>query len=704
MASGTQVGSIYYDLDLDDKKFVSGINSVKNELKGLEGAFRSAEQGSKIFLGALTAIGIAGLGAITAGVKYAGELETLEIALQTVSGSSEKAAEAMDIIRKKAAESPFFDTSSLAQFTQVMTASGQSIEKAVQSAIGFGDVAASFGKGTGEMTRMGNTLSQVIGKGKADIVDFKELVNAGWVSVRKDVAETMDVSMAQFEEMVSAGEIGYEQIAKAAEKYAGNADRQANTFQALMNRTKESILNLFSGLVIDTGIFDGVKNALIEFNKVLENVGSKENITKFMEFMKDWGPVVAGIILGGITPALFAMAGGFIAVMAPLIPFMIAGGAIALILKLLNDRFDLLGKGLPILAGILGGIGAIIAVTVVPAFIGWAIAAGSAAIATIAATWPLLLLAIAVGLVIAAIVWLVMNWEQVWNTIVTVAQNVWNTLVQFFTVSVPAFVETVITFLKELPTKILDFVWNVIILGFVEFLGLLVGLAVYGIPNLINTIINFLVNLPGMVWNILVSVYNFFVQAWNNIWNWLKTNIPIMISNVVAFIQQLPGKVWTIMVELKGKAEKGIKDAWTALLDEVKQWPQRMFDWGKKVIQSFADGIKNAIGAIADAFKEGMNRAKSLVEGKSPPIEGPFKEIDKWGFNVGMAWVDGFNQAFSTLSLPSTLPVINGIGGGGANGVSTNQDIDIYIDKVGDQQDVSAIGRELGFRAGIMPR
>ena len=58
------------------------------------------------------------------------------------------------------------------------------------------------------------------------------------------------------------------------------------------------------------------------------------------------------------------------------------------------------------------------------------------------------------------------------------------------------------------------------------------------------------------------------------------------------------------------------------------------------------------------AFKDGLNKAKALVEGNSPPIAGPFKDIDQWGFNVGTAWVDGVRKAIGDMSIGSPLPFI----------------------------------------------
>ena len=93
--------------------------------------------------------------------------------------------------------------------------------------------------------------------------------------------------------------------------------------------------------------------------------------------------------------------------------------------------------------------------------------------------------------------------------------------------------------------------------------------------------------------------------------------------------------------------------SWQGLIKEDIAENRRLFEWGKKLMQSFADGIKAAVGAIVDAFKAGMDRAKGMVKGESPPKEGPFRKIDDWGYNVGQAWVEGMKEAIAGFSMES---------------------------------------------------
>lgn len=268
-----------------------------------------------------------------------------------------------------------------------------------------------------------------------------------------------------------------------------------------------------------------------------------------------------------------------------------------------------------------------------------------------------------------------------------------------FLASIPGKVEElvnrVVDFFKALPERIFNALKGVI-LRYVEFYGLLFGLIVYGIPKIIESIVNWFRELPEKLsalldeivikWNEIWAAVKYFVdetipamiesiknwfrdlkeslivlwddllnkwdQFWTDVKNFVTITVPKMIDDIRDWFNLLPGRIKSSLEDTKNNAKSGIEDTWKSLKSEVETWPGRMYDWGKNMIKAFADGIRSAIGEIVDAFRAGMDRAKGMVEGKSPPIEGPFKNIDKWGYNIGSAWVQGVQSAISNLTIP----------------------------------------------------
>ncbi|MEC5149141.1 hypothetical protein [Cryobacterium sp. GrIS_2_6] len=85
---------------------------------------------------------------------------------------------------------------------------------------------------------------------------------------------------------------------------------------------------------------------------------------------------------------------------------------------------DYLDQNRPLLytiAGIIGGV-------LVIAIGAYTVSMIAAAVATIAATWPILLIIVGIGLLVAAILWLVANWDQVTSFL----QTTWQAVAGFF--------------------------------------------------------------------------------------------------------------------------------------------------------------------------------------------------------------------------------------------------------------------------------
>ena len=180
-------------------------------------------------------------------VMSASMMEQQNIAFQTLLGSASEAEKVMARIKKEAKTTPF-QLEGLTRMNQLLIGSGLNAEKAMDTVLELGDVLSAVGKGEAELTRIGNTISQVFGKGKADAVDFKELVNAGWVTVREDVAETMGVTVGALNELVSEGKVGFDELSQTLERVTGEGGRfsgamesQSQTFAGQMSNIKDSL-------------------------------------------------------------------------------------------------------------------------------------------------------------------------------------------------------------------------------------------------------------------------------------------------------------------------------------------------------------------------------------------------------------------------------------------------------------------------------
>lgn len=228
---------------------------------------------------------------------------------------------------------------------------------------------------------------------------------------------------------------------------------------------------------------------------------------------------------------------------------------------------------------------------------------------------------------------------------------------QFATVTIPSFVQNVITFFQELPHNL------GIIVG--EMLGHLylfvtsaIEWATTAIPEFINSVVTFFQELPNRVWEWLVNTYNkvtewgsntiqkgievgsnflqtvgeFFSQLPGRIWDFLlqtfskvvawgsqmvangRAAITSFISTVVGIVTSLPSRVWGILKQIPQKVRSLGSElrsvgraAFNALWDGIKSVGDSILDW----VSGFASSIKSFISGIVEGFQSVVGSADS---------------------------------------------------------------------------------------------
>lgn len=119
--------------------------------------------------------------------------------------------------------------------------------------------------------------------------------------------------------------------------------------------------------------------------------------------------------------------------------------------------------------------------------------------------------------------------------------------------------------------------------------------------------------------------------------------------------------------------------------------------WGANIGGAFLDGFRDKLNQIKQAAIDAFNSAKDFLKGNSPPKDGPFKNIDVWGENIGLAWVEGMKKGLASLDpnifTQSNLG-FNTMGAGGGNNTNIVQNITANLS---DQLDVTNLSEKLGF-------
>lgn len=296
-----------------------------------------------------------------------------------------------------------------------------------------------------------------------------------------------------------------------------------------------------------------------------------------------------------------------------------------------------------------------------------------------------------------------------WGAFTTWWSSTWQNVKTSTIEAVTAMVDGVVAFVTSIPERI-STAWTAFTVWWSATWEALKTNTILTVTNIVNGIINWFLTLPERIRILLTNVKDAFIEWGTNIWNYLVENVPKWIDNIINWILSLPTRASEALSNFGTTLKTSFTNAWDTVIAEVKTWPGRLKEWGLNMGKAFVEGVKNALGGLKDAFVRGFNDARGSVEGKSPPKEGPFKEIDKWGYNVGKAWIDGFNEALSgfssnlsdrvSLDNPMSMNVAPAYDSSLRGG---NVDIHVANMNINEEADAKRVGREIGFRIGINP-
>ncbi len=326
----------------------------------------------------ITGIGIAGASAVGGLVKLAGQFEQTQIAFTTMLGDADQANKLLQELADFATKTPFTITGVEASAKQLL-AMGIETDKLIPTLKSLGDISAGLNV---PLDRLALNFGQVAIQGKLTGRELRDFAVAG-VPLVAELAKNLGVSEAAIAEMVSAGEIGFDDVEMAfttmtseGGKFFDLMDAQSKTFLGQVSNIQDSFIKLgrtMGEVFLPSATFVAEKLGII--------IGWMEEHPKMIKF--------AAVVLG-IGTALALIVGPLLMIVATLpvlIPLIVAGTVM-----------------------LWGAVAATTAFTL--ANIWWiAIVVGVIAV---------------IGLLIAAGIWLTKNWDKVKNAAVNLGIGIGN--------------------------------------------------------------------------------------------------------------------------------------------------------------------------------------------------------------------------------------------------------------------------------------
>lgn len=595
-------GHLNFDTKIDESGFNSGVKKLGGIAKG----------GLSVLGGAVAGVTAAMGAGVAAGVKYNAGIEQYQTSFEVMTGSADKAASAIEDLKKVGAETPF-ELNDLADTTQLLMNYGFGADDAMSKMMMLGDISQGS---SDKMKSIATAYGQMSSAGKVSLEDVKQMIEAGFNPLQ-EISESTGESMASLYERISDGSISVDEITASMTratseggKYFQSMEKQSQTVNGLISTLKDNAQQLLGEVV--KPITEGIANELLP-----EAIGAMEQLTTAfqedgMEGLIEAGGQILANLLTGIVEALPGIIDTAVQILQ------------SLITALNENASQIMGAAVQILGALVNGL-----IQLLPS-----------------------LLQLGLTIITSLGQALITNAPQ----LITYAQQLWSQFILFLETQLPQLITTGGSLIANLISGLLSALPSLIAQG-----GSL-------ITQLIGAI---LANLPSILeagGKIIGSLLQGLVQNGPQI----LANIGKLIIDVAAKIGEHLPDILQKGVELIGKLLAGIVRAIPDLLAKIPEIISDISDyfhdkdWGEiglNIIRGIASGIANAAGELAsaalDAVKSAWDSMTSWLDIHSPSRKARDVIGKNWALGIGVGFQDNMPIKSMTGDIGTAMNKIN---------------------------------------------
>lgn len=250
------MGSLHFDITGDNSNFMEALNEtergIRNTAKGVEHSGMTIESMFGKLSKAAAGIGMAFSAQqfISQMANVRGEFQQLEVAFETMLGSTEKASALMAQITRTAAVTPF-GLQDVAGGAKQLLAYGVEAEKVNETLVRLGDIAAGLSIPLNDLVYLyGTTMTQ----GRMFTQDLRQFQGRG-IPLADELAKQFGVTKDAVGELVTAGKVGFAEMEKAivsmtseGGKFGGLMEAQSKTITGQISNIEDAIDQMFNEL------------------------------------------------------------------------------------------------------------------------------------------------------------------------------------------------------------------------------------------------------------------------------------------------------------------------------------------------------------------------------------------------------------------------------------------------------------------------
>ena len=276
------MAGLHFDITGDNKNLLRNIEGSKQGIRSLT---REAEKESLNLddimkrigqSAAAIGVGFSATQLIRDVARVRGEFQQLEVALNTMLGSEEKANALFQQLVNTAAKTPF-DLKGVAGGAKQLLAYGVAAEEVNDTIIRLGDIAAGLSIPLGNLVYLyGTTMTQ----GRLFTQDLRQFMGRG-IPLADELAKQFGVAKDEVGGLVTAGKVGFPEVEKAIRamtneggKFAGLMENQSKTITGQISNLEDAVDSMFNEIGKSTqGAISGVLSTTTKLVENYEKVG-----------------------------------------------------------------------------------------------------------------------------------------------------------------------------------------------------------------------------------------------------------------------------------------------------------------------------------------------------------------------------------------------------------------------------------------------
>lgn len=531
--------------------------------------------------------------AVKTGLNFDATIEQAKMSFETLLGSSQKAQQMVQQLVNFAAHTPF-ELTGVQNAAKQLLAMGFSGKQVIPVMTAVGNAVSAVGGGDEELQGVILALGQIQTKGKLSAEEMNQLAERG-IPAWQILAQQMHKTPAELMKMASKGKLLSDQVIPALvnglnQRFGGAMEKQSKTWNGMMSTLKDNFSQLLGTAM--QPLFNYLESKMPTIINYINKLQQSFKSGQGAAMMKKLGAAIVSTLGwiadhgSGIVSILGGIASGF--------------AAFKVITTIVN-LFNIL-RTVTLAAASAFGI------------LDVALDAN-----------PIGLLALAIAALVAAGIYLYLNWNKVvsflkslwqgfsswaialwnsftsflsslWSGIVSIAMSIWGGIVSFFTG-----------------------LWNGIKAAAVAIWNGIVAAVQFAIQLLYATTVGRVITMAQMVVNAFIWLYNhnYYFQALVdfivNTWNTLKARAIAIWNGIKAFL----ASVWAGIKSVVSSAANGVSSFVSSVWNKIKSVSSSVWNSIKSVISSIWSAIRSVVSSVASSVgsvvSSAWNRVKSVT-------------------------------------------------------------------------------------------